>query len=80
MELLRRSSQLLSLADRPTSTLAGLERRVAADVERLGRVLEAEGFYAARIAHSVDTGVERAAVRLTVTTGPVFVIGAVDIA
>jgi len=80
MELLRQSSQLLSLADRPTSTLAGLERRVAADVERLGRVLEAEGFYAARIEHSVDTGAEPAAVRLVVTTGPVFVIGAVDIA
>lgn len=79
MELLRQSSQLLSLAAHPTSTLAGLERRVVADVERLGHVLEAEGFYAARIEHDVDAGVVPVAVRLTVTTGPVFVIGDVDI-
>ncbi|MBM3558587.1 MAG: hypothetical protein FJX53_01555 [Alphaproteobacteria bacterium] len=79
MELLRQSSQLLSLADRPTSTLVELERRVAADIGRLGHVLEAEGFYPARIAHSIDTGVEPAAVRLVVTTGPVFVIGDAEI-
>ncbi|MGE0253387.1 MAG: autotransporter assembly complex family protein [Alphaproteobacteria bacterium] len=80
MDLLRQSSQLLTLADRPTSTLAGLERRVGSDVERLGRVLEAQGFYAAHVESAVDTGATPVAVRLTVTTGPVFLVGETEIA
>ncbi len=47
--LLRQSSQLVSLRDRPPSSLAGLQRRAEGDRGRLETALRSEGFYGAKV-------------------------------
>lgn len=73
------SSTLRAGQDAPANG-AQLDRRAREDAELVVELLRAKGFYAAR----VDTGVERAGDRLTVTLtampGPVFRVSAVDLA
>lgn len=54
LDLLRKTSHLLSFADRPPATRAGLDRRIQSDVERFQDVLRSQGYYAGSIATTVD--------------------------
>jgi translocation and assembly module TamA len=78
-DLLLASSQLMALRARPPDTLAGLQRRVEEDLERLRATLRSEGFYAAKIDYSIEDETRPIAVRLAVATGPQYHLGHYEI-
>jgi translocation and assembly module TamA len=78
-DLLLASSQLMALRARPPDTLAGLQRRVEEDLERLRATLRSEGFYAAKIDYSIEDETRPIAVRLAVATGPRYHLGHYEI-
>src|SRR3546814_11691675 len=45
LDLLRASSQLVTLADKPPATAIGLRRRAEDDIGRLQTALRSEGYY-----------------------------------
>lgn len=53
---IRENARLFSLKDEPPDSLAALERRADADVERVREVLRSEGFYAGEVSVRVDPG------------------------
>src|SRR3546814_13594673 len=54
LDLLRASSQLVTLADKPPATAIGLRRRAEDDIGRLQTALRSEGYYDATIDLSID--------------------------
>jgi translocation and assembly module TamA len=72
--LLESASQLMTLADRPPPTLAALERRVRADVDRLKKVLRSEGYYGARLDYRLETDEEPVRVFVDIATGVRYLI------
>jgi translocation and assembly module TamA len=77
--LMKESSQLISLQDRPPTTMAGLSRRIDQDVNRFGEVLRSQGFYQGSIGHRIDTGADPIRVKFAIETGPPFLLAAYDI-
>jgi len=73
--LLRESSQLVALSERPPASLAGLRRRAEDDGTRLAEVLRSKGFYAAVITPRIDAGVSPVRVDLAVETGVLYLLG-----
>jgi len=73
-QLLKQSSQLVALADRPPSTLAGLRRRARDDMARLRTALRSEGFYKATLDFAIREDAEPLEVVVTVDTGPVYLL------
>ncbi len=71
-ETLRRTSSLFTLRDDPPPSLFGLERRAAADRDRLQRALRSAGFYDATLDIRIDAEARPAAVTVAVTPGPVY--------
>ena len=78
-DLVRRSSQLLSLAARPPASVASLARRAERDVERFRTVLRAEGFYAGAVSHEIDAVRVPAQVTVSIAPGPAYVLSRYDI-
>lgn len=72
--LLRRTSQLAALEDKPPSTMAGLERRARDDLERMRAALRSEGFYGAELAYRIDEDATPALVEVDIETGPVYLL------
>ncbi|MGF1628585.1 MAG: autotransporter assembly complex family protein [Kiloniellaceae bacterium] len=79
LELLRASSQLITLADKPPATTVGLRRRAEDDVERLQTALHSEGYYDAAIDLDIDGDAEPALVRLQIENGPRYSVAAYEI-
>lgn len=79
LDLLRASSQLVALADKPPATVVGLRRRATDDVGRLQTALRSEGYYEAEIDLEIDASAAPARVRLTVDRGPRYRLAAYDI-
>lgn len=80
LEILRQSSQLVALSDKPPATTIGLRRRAEDDIERLQTALRSEGYYDGTIDLAVDTAVQPAAVRLQIDIGPRYRLAAYEIA
>jgi len=78
-ELLRRSSLLITLEDRPPVSLGGLERRAATDRERLRAALRSEGFYDSEVSYRIDAESRPVLVTLDVRTGPAYRISRYEI-
>lgn len=78
-DLMRESSQLISLRDRPPRTLSGLNQRAQRDVERFGQVLRSEGYYEGTITHRIDTNADPVLVTIDIKPGPPFLLSAFDI-
>lgn len=68
------TSLLFDLRDEPPRTVLGLRRRANQDADRLRKVLESEGYYAAAIRHTVDTAATPAQVTLEVEAGPRYTL------
>jgi translocation and assembly module TamA len=79
-DLISQSSQLVSLADNPPASVAGLRRRAEADVERFEAVMKSLGYYQSAISFTVDTDVDPIVVTVTVDPGQQYVLAAFDIA
>lgn len=68
--LLEQTSQLISLKDKPPTTIAGLRRRTEADIERFQTALRSEGYYAGSVDYRVDQDVSPVRVTVEVSPGP----------
>jgi translocation and assembly module TamA len=69
LDLLRESSTLVLLKDRPPVSTAALDNRIADDRERLDTVLRSRGYYDAGIAVAIDDKTSPETVTLTITPG-----------
>lgn len=76
--LLRESSRLESLKEDPPASRAGLERRIAEDMERFEDVLQSRGFYGASLDYRLE-GNEPVRITVAVETGPVYLLADYDI-
>jgi len=79
LELLRQSSQLVVLSDKPPATAIGLRRRAEDDIDRLQTALRSEGYYDAKIDLDLGSGTLPAKVTLTIEQGPRYTLAAYDI-
>lgn len=79
LEILRASSQLLALSDKPPATTVGLRRRAEDDIQRLQTALHSEGYYDGEIALDIDTEVSPATVDLAITPGTRYSLAAYNI-
>lgn len=79
LELLRASSQLVALADKPPATTVGLRRRAEDDIGRLQAALHSEGYYDAKIALEIDGEARPVQVRLIIDNGPRYTLAAYEI-
>jgi translocation and assembly module TamA len=77
--LLRESSQLLSLRDRPPASLGALERRAEGDLKRLSAVLRSEGYYDGTADYRIDETVEPVLVTLIIERGAPYQLERYDI-
>lgn len=73
-DLLRQSSELLTLQETPPLTLARLRNRAEDDVATFERVLRSRGYYASEITFDIDDSVEPVDVDITVTPGDLYTI------
>ena len=73
-ELLESASQLMTLADRPPPTLASLERRVRADLDRLTKVLRSEGYYDGQLDYRIETEEKPVRVFVDITVGARYLL------
>lgn len=73
-QLLRESSQLIELQERPPKSLAGLRRRVEADLDRFETALRSEGYYAGAAAAEIDRTRDPIAVAIQVKPGEQYVL------
>jgi len=80
LELLRASSQLVALADKPPATAVGLRRRAEDDIGRLQTALRSEGYYDAEIGLDIDSEASPVRVRLAIDHGPRYTLAAYEIA
>ena len=79
-DLIEQSSQLVSLADNPPASLAGLRRRSEADVERFESVMKSFGYYDSSVSYDLSADVDPVVVTVTVEPGQQYVLAAFDIA
>lgn len=79
LDLLRASSQLLALAEKPPATAIGLRRRAEEDVGRLQTALRSEGYYDATVALDIDGDAQPAQVSVMVDRGPQYRLAAYEI-
>ena len=79
LELLRASSQLVALADKPPATTVGLRRRAEDDIGRLQTALRSEGYYDAKIGLDIDGEARPVQVRLTIDNGPRYTLAAYEV-
>lgn len=79
LDVLRASSQLLALSDKPPATTVGLRRRAEDDIERLRTALHSEGYYDGQIDLDIDTEVAPAKVELAITPGTRYSVAAYNV-
>lgn len=72
---LREVSRLVSMRDRAPYSDIALERRAEADIERLNKLLESEGYYDGRANFRMDRTDERLKIEISVEPGPQYKIG-----
>jgi len=75
---LKDASQLLRLEDRPPPSNAALRRRVEDDLPRLNEVMQAAGYWLAKLSYAIEAEGEQATVKVTVDPGPLFRLASVD--
>jgi len=76
---LEAASKLIVLEDQPPVSLAALRRRVAGDVEGLGSLLRAEGYYGGALKPETDQESDPVSVVLTISPGARYVVTKYDI-
>jgi len=79
LSILKASSLLAALADKPPATAIGLRRRVEDDVDRLRTALQSEGYYASEIDFEIDTDSQPAKIALQFTPGPRYRLASYEI-
>ena len=77
--LLKESSQLVALRDRPPATVAGLERRLRDDLPRFDKVLRSEGYYAGGFTYCIERRADILNAAVTVSHGEAYVLASYDL-
>jgi translocation and assembly module TamA len=72
LDLLREASRLVALRAKPPASLAALEKRASADLERLDTVLRSESHYAGKISYVVDAKATPVLATVRVEPGPAY--------
>lgn len=72
ISLLRDSSQLERLKDKPPASLPALERRLEKDIIAFDKALRSEGYYANTVTSRIENAEAEQQVIITVMTGTVF--------
>ncbi len=75
-DLLKKTSQLLVLKDKPPATIAALRRRVAGDEQRFREVLESQGYYDGQLESTLTLDGETVAIKIAITPGQRFTVAA----
>lgn len=78
--VLERSSQLISLRDKPPAGQPGLVRRIEGDFERFRTVLRSEGYYDSTVDYRIDETTSPQTIIVVVDTGPAYKLQAYDVA
>lgn len=76
---LERSSQLVTLVNKPPLTQAALVRRIQGDFDRFRAVLRSEGYYDALIDYRIDDQASPMSVTVVVDTGPIYRLQLYDV-
>jgi translocation and assembly module TamA len=76
LDLLKKTSQLLALKDKPPATIAALRRRVADDEQRFREVLESQGYYDGQLESTLTLDGEAVDIKIVITPGVRFKITA----
>jgi translocation and assembly module TamA len=71
------ASQLVALADRPPVSDAALRRRVEDDLPRLNEVMQAAGYWLAKLSYTIEAEGEKASVKVAIDPGPLFRLASV---
>lgn len=79
LDLLKTTSQLLALKDRPPATIAALRRRIADDERRFREVLESQGYYDAKLESSLITDGDSVLVKIALTPGERFTVTGLEL-
>jgi translocation and assembly module TamA len=74
---LKDASQLVALEDRPPPSDAALRRRAEDDLPRLNEVMQAAGYWTAKLAYAIEAEGEKATVKVTIEPGPLFRLASV---
>lgn len=77
--LLKTTSQLLELKDRPPATVAALRRRIADDEQRFREVLESQGYYDAKLESTLVSEGDTVLVKIVLTPGERFTVAALEL-
>lgn len=73
------ASQLVALEDRPPPSDAALRRRVEDDLPRLNEVMQAAGYWTAKLSYAIEAEGEKATVKVTIEPGPLFHLASVTL-
>lgn len=79
LDLIKRTSQLLALKDKPPATVAALRRRVAEDEQRFREVLESQGYYDAKVESVLAADGDTVQVTITIAPGERFAVTGLDL-
>ncbi|MDX1580418.1 MAG: BamA/TamA family outer membrane protein, partial [Alphaproteobacteria bacterium] len=71
---LKEISDLQALKDNKPGSIWELRARIRSDIKRFANLLRTEGYYAARLSHSIDSQARPIAVTIFVDRGPAFTI------
>lgn len=78
-DLIKESSRLHTLRNRPPPTMAALSRRLAVDEYQVRTVLESEGYYDAQLESSVNRKDDYTVVTIKITPGELYTVKAIDL-
>jgi translocation and assembly module TamA len=79
LDLLKKTSQLLVLKDKPPATIAALRRRVAGDEQRFREVLESQGYYDGQLESTLTLDGETVTIKIAITPGERFALAGMEL-
>ncbi len=79
LDLLRSSSQLLSLQNSPPATRIGLQKRTENDIKNFIKVLHSQAYYNARIESEFDYITVPIQIKINIDSGPVYPVTSFEI-
>jgi translocation and assembly module TamA len=78
-ELLKKTSRMETLKNAPPASMPLLQKRLDQDIVRLLELLQAQGYYEAKLSGKIEATQSPATVILNCQPGPLFYIGEIDI-
>lgn len=77
LQTLRDASQLVTLKNKPPPSADALRRRAANDLPRLNQIMQAEGYWTAKLSYILNTNEKPPKVTIDIEPGPLFHLASV---